>query len=62
MRTARCDRLFEGKKVRWTMLVAAVLWAASCGQKGPLYLPENKAIEVPVVMASPSLEVRYVQT
>jgi predicted small lipoprotein YifL len=27
---------------RLVMLLAATLWVAGCGQKGPLYLPDSK--------------------
>lgn len=26
--------------VRWILLTGLVMWVATCGQKGPLYLPE----------------------
>jgi len=42
-----------GNAVRWLLLLGLIGWVASCGQKGPLYLPESQAPETIVTYMAP---------
>ncbi len=42
-----------GITVRWLMLLGLIGWVASCGQKGPLYLPESQAPQPDVTYLAP---------